>query len=94
MNIEKIMMVVVLIFGIYFWGHFLFAVKEDSEGLKEDFRKNKNGYIIFILLMFSSLLGLHLWREASGEWRDVGIIITVLSGIGFFVWVLKGDKSK
>lgn len=62
--------------------------------LKRDLKKNKKNYAIFFLLMFSSVLGSALWGEAKGEWRDFGIIITVLSGVGFWVWGLKSKNEE
>lgn len=92
MNIENIMMIVLLILGICFWGYFLFSAIKDDE-LKDDLKKNKDSYIIFTILMVSSVLGGSLWREAKGEWRDVGIIIAVLSGVGFLIWGLRKPKE-
>lgn len=92
MNIENIMMIVLLIFGICFWGYVLFsAIKDD--GLKDDCKKNKDTYIGFIVIFLFFMLGDILWFEAEGEWRDVGIIITVLSCVGFWWWGLRKPKE-
>ena len=93
MNIENIMMIVLLILGICFWGYVLFSAIKDDE-LKDDWKKNKDTYIGFIVIFLFFMLGDILWFEAEGEWRDVGIIIAVLSGVGFWVWGLKSKNEE
>ena len=61
--------------------------------MREDWKKNKDNYIWFIIIFLLFSVGDILWISAEGEWRDVGIIITTLSCAGFWWWGLRKPKE-